>query len=70
MRLIRCFEERLLALSRRGQMPGSMHLRIDQEAVAARRRGDDSVVTTYRGHGHVLARHAALIRIGRRKERS
>ncbi len=60
MTLVRQFEERCLALSRRGLLAGSIHLCIGQEAVAvgaaAALRPDDLTVATYRGHGHVLAR--------------
>lgn len=60
MTLVRQFEERCLALSRRGLLAGSIHLCIGQEAVAvgaaAALRPGDLTVATYRGHGHVLAR--------------
>ena len=73
--LVRRFEERCLALHRRGMIAGSIHLCIGQEAVAVggayALRADDLVAATYRGHGHVLARgvelHAALAEmLGRR----
>ncbi|HEY8284701.1 MAG TPA: thiamine pyrophosphate-dependent dehydrogenase E1 component subunit alpha [Chloroflexota bacterium] len=60
MYLIRRFEERCLELSRKGLIPGSVHLCVGQEAVAVGAadalRPDDLTVTTYRGHGHELAR--------------
>src|SRR5260221_1779538 len=60
MYLVRAFEERCLKLSQRGLIAGSIHLCIGQEAVAvgaaAALEIDDLTVTTYRGHGHVLAR--------------
>lgn len=60
MLLIRRFEERLLALSRRNLLAGSIHLCIGQEAVAVGAahplRQGDMTLATYRGHGHVLAR--------------
>jgi TPP-dependent pyruvate/acetoin dehydrogenase alpha subunit len=60
MYLVRAFEERCLKLSQRGLIAGSIHLCIGQEAVAvgaaAALELDDLTVTTYRGHGHVLAR--------------
>ncbi|MDB5076727.1 MAG: thiamine pyrophosphate-dependent dehydrogenase component subunit alpha [Chloroflexi bacterium] len=60
MYLVRRFEERCLELSRKGLIPGSIHLCIGQEAAAvgaaSALRSDDLTVATYRGHGHVLAR--------------
>src|SRR5829696_8914581 len=59
MRLIRRFEETVQALFLRGEVHGTTHLYIGQEAVAT---GVGSVLTdrdrvaaTYRGHGHALA---------------
>lgn len=75
MTLVRRFEERCLSLHQRGQIAGSIHLCVGQEAVAvgaaAGLRDDDLVAATYRGHGHVLARgvdvRAALAEVlGRR----
>jgi TPP-dependent pyruvate/acetoin dehydrogenase alpha subunit len=58
MRLIRRFEETVQALFLRGEVHGTTHLYVGQEAVAT---GVGSVVTpadrvaaTYRGHGHAL----------------
>src|SRR6201982_3502605 len=58
MRLIRCFEETVQALFLKGEVHGTTHLYIGQEAVAT---GVGSVLTdrdrvaaTYRGHGHAL----------------
>ncbi|WP_052889366.1 thiamine pyrophosphate-dependent dehydrogenase E1 component subunit alpha [Thermogemmatispora carboxidivorans] len=60
MFLIRTFEERCLRLSYQGQIAGSIHLCVGQEAVAVGAaealQEEDLTVTTYRGHGHVLAR--------------
>jgi TPP-dependent pyruvate/acetoin dehydrogenase alpha subunit len=60
--LVRRFEERCLALHRRGLIAGSIHLCVGQEAVAvgaaAGLQPGDLVEATYRGHGHVLARGA------------
>src|SRR5215216_1191173 len=59
MRLIRAFEETVQRLFLRGEVHGTTHLYIGQEAVAT---GVGSVLTdrdrvaaTYRGHGHALA---------------
>ncbi|MFO0124054.1 MAG: thiamine pyrophosphate-dependent enzyme, partial [Inhella sp.] len=60
MMRIRRFEERCAQLYGTGQIRGFLHLSIGQEAVAARAlpalRDDDSVLSTYREHGHALAR--------------
>jgi len=58
--LIRRFEERVGMLFRQGQLPGFVHLYIGQEAIAAgvctALRDDDYIVSTHRGHGHVIAK--------------
>jgi pyruvate dehydrogenase E1 component alpha subunit len=60
---IRRFEERCVELYSAAQIRGFMHLAIGEEAVAAgvmRALGaDDAVVSTYREHGHALARGIA-----------
>jgi 2-oxoisovalerate dehydrogenase E1 component len=60
MLLIRRFEERCLELSSQGEIAGSVHLCLGQEAIpvgAMQALGaDDRVVATYRGHGWALAR--------------
>ena len=61
MILIRRFEERAArAYSEEGKIGGFCHLYIGQEAVAvgalAALRPDDSLITSYRDHGHALAR--------------
>jgi acetoin:2,6-dichlorophenolindophenol oxidoreductase subunit alpha len=57
---IRAFEERVQQLFLQGEIPGTTHLYIGQEAVATgvetALRPDDYVAATYRGHGHALAR--------------
>jgi len=57
---IRIFEERVEALYREGKVAGPAHLYIGQEAVAVgvleALRPEDVVLSTYRGHGHGLAR--------------
>lgn len=59
MLLIRRFEERVEQLVNEGEIPGSVHLYIGQEAVAsgvvtALQEGD-VITSTHRGHGHLLA---------------
>ncbi|MGI9558039.1 MAG: thiamine pyrophosphate-dependent dehydrogenase E1 component subunit alpha [Solirubrobacterales bacterium] len=59
MVLIRVFEERTHDLFLRGEVYGSTHLCIGQEAVSAGFMSalapEDRVACTYRGHGHVIA---------------
>jgi TPP-dependent pyruvate/acetoin dehydrogenase alpha subunit len=60
MCLVRAFEERVGRLFRDAEIPGFIHTSVGQEAVAvgvcSALEADDYVVTTHRGHGHVLAR--------------
>jgi TPP-dependent pyruvate/acetoin dehydrogenase alpha subunit len=62
VRLIRRFEERAVELTRSGEIVGGIHPYLGQEAVAAgvcsALRPDDVLVSTHRGHGHVLAKGA------------
>ncbi|TDD37091.1 pyruvate dehydrogenase (acetyl-transferring) E1 component subunit alpha [Saccharopolyspora elongata] len=57
---IRRFEERCVELYSAAEIRGFMHLYIGEEAVAAglmqALSADDAVVSTYREHGHALAR--------------
>ena len=57
---IRRFEERCAELYSAGKIRGFLHLYVGEEAVAAgvlpQLRPDDAVVSTYRDHGHALAR--------------
>ena len=57
---IRQFEEKLVAMFAEGTMPGLAHLYIGEEAVAVGAcsvlRPDDYIVSTHRGHGHVIAK--------------
>src|SRR5690349_6963664 len=59
MAFIRAFEEQVLQLSREGEVIGSVHLCLGQEAVpvgAMEALGEqDRVLSTYRGHGWALA---------------
>lgn len=61
---IRVFETHVNELYRSAQMPGLAHLYIGQEAVAVgvceALRLDDYITSTHRGHGHCLAKGAAL----------
>lgn len=71
MTLIRMFEqatvERFAARLRRGDAPGALHSSEGQEAIAvgvmARLEPGDSVFSTYRGHGHAIARGLPLERV-------
>lgn len=60
MSLIRQVETALTRLFANSEVPGFIHLSIGQEAVAAgiaaALQPQDSLATTHRGHGHVLAR--------------
>lgn len=60
MKTIRRFEETLSDLFAENFIRGSIHLSIGQEAVAAgvglAMAPQDKMTTTYRGHGHVIAR--------------
>lgn len=64
MQTIRKFEERIADLYARGLVPGLAHLYIGQEAVAAgvcaTLKETDTITSTHRGHGHVIAKGAAL----------
>lgn len=60
MALIRAVEQALSRLLADGEVPGFIHLSVGQEAVAAGVASamlpQDTLATTHRGHGHVLAR--------------
>src|ERR1700716_1207478 len=64
---IRRFEEQVDELYRGAKMPGLAHLYIGEEAVAvgvcAALRDDDYITSTHRGHGHCLAKGAAVDRM-------
>ena len=64
---IRRFEEKVARLFKQGLLPGFVHLYIGEEAVAAgvgaALRGDDHIVSTHRGHGHVIAKGGDLNRM-------
>ena len=64
MLTIRLFEDRIVDLYARGEVPGLVHLYIGEEAVATgiceALRDDDYITSTHRGHGHVIAKGAKL----------
>ncbi len=61
---MRLHEEAIKGLFTQGKIGGSTHLYIGQEAVAAgviaQLRRDDYLVSTHRGHGHMLAKGGEL----------
>src|SRR6476619_7293511 len=61
---IRRFEEEVNQLYLSAKMPGLAHLYIGEEAVAVgvceAVRRDDYITSTHRGHGHCIAKGAAL----------
>jgi len=67
MSKIRLFEQKIDWLFSRGRLGGTCHLCIGQEAVAvgviANVVRDDYVVSTHRGHGHLIAKGAGLQKI-------
>ncbi|MFE9750115.1 thiamine pyrophosphate-dependent dehydrogenase E1 component subunit alpha [Saccharothrix saharensis] len=67
VRLIRRFEERAVDLVRSGDIIGGIHPYTGQEAIAAgvcaALRVDDTITSTHRGHGHVLAKGADPARV-------
>src|SRR5512135_2877241 len=60
MLTIRYFEETVFEVYRKGWMPGLAHLSDGQEAtpvgVCAALRADDTITSTHRGHGHIIAK--------------
>lgn len=61
---IRLFEDRIIYLYARGEVPGLAHLYVGEEAVAAGvcagLKPDDYITSTHRGHGHVIAKGAEV----------
>jgi TPP-dependent pyruvate/acetoin dehydrogenase alpha subunit len=61
---VRVFEERARELFQQGRIPGFLHTSVGQEAVAvgvaAALRADDYVLSTHRGHGHLIAKGGSL----------
>ncbi len=64
---IRVCEEKALEMHAARQIPGNLHPYIGQEAVAASAcaclRRDDYIVSTHRGHGHILAKGGTMKRL-------
>lgn len=64
---VRAFEERVRDLFAAARLPGFVHLSIGQEAVAAGAcaalRPEDYVLSTHRGHGHLVAKGADTARM-------
>ncbi|MHC4870533.1 MAG: alpha-ketoacid dehydrogenase subunit alpha/beta [Planctomycetota bacterium] len=64
---IRLFEEKILQLFKNGQLRGTTHVCIGQEAVAAGAcsslKQEDYITSNHRGHGHILARGAEAGRL-------
>lgn len=60
MLTIRVFEETVFDVYRKGWMPGLAHLSDGQEATAVgvcmTLRSDDTITSTHRGHGHIIAK--------------
>ncbi len=60
MSVMRVFEERIIKLVNEGHIRGTTHPYVGQEAVAVGTcmtlRPDDWVISTHRGHGHLLAK--------------
>jgi TPP-dependent pyruvate/acetoin dehydrogenase alpha subunit len=67
MLMIRLFEEKVNELYTRALMPGLAHLYNGEEAVSVgvceALRPDDYITSTHRGHGHCIAKGAALDRM-------
>ncbi|HEU4368274.1 MAG TPA: thiamine pyrophosphate-dependent dehydrogenase E1 component subunit alpha [Methylomirabilota bacterium] len=61
---VRTFEERVRELFAAGRIPGFLHTSVGQEAIAAGTaaalRPDDYVLSTHRGHGHLVAKGGSL----------
>lgn len=64
MRTIRSFEERVVELVNRGEIPGATHEYSGEEAVAvgicSALQTTDVITSTHRGHGHLIAKGANL----------
>jgi TPP-dependent pyruvate/acetoin dehydrogenase alpha subunit len=61
---VRLFEERVRELFANARIPGFLHTSVGQEAVAVgvatALRRDDYVLSTHRGHGHLVAKGGSL----------
>ena len=64
MQRIRSFETAVIELFARGKIPGFLHTYVGEEAVAAgvcaNLRPDDWIISTHRGHGHLIAKGGQL----------
>lgn len=67
MQRIRLFDDRIVRLFNSGRITGALHSYVGEEAVAvgvcANLRPDDYLVSTHRGHGHMLAKGADMDRM-------
>jgi TPP-dependent pyruvate/acetoin dehydrogenase alpha subunit len=61
---IRSFELAVIELFARGKIPGFLHTYVGEEAVAAgvcaNLRPEDKIISTHRGHGHLIAKGGRL----------
>lgn len=61
---IRMFEEKVLELEQRKELPGWLHFYIGEEAVATgiilNLKKNDYITSTHRGHGHLIAKGANM----------
>jgi pyruvate dehydrogenase E1 component alpha subunit len=64
MQRIRGFETAVIELFARGKIPGFLHTYVGEEAIAAgvcaNLRPDDKIISTHRGHGHLIAKGGRL----------
>jgi TPP-dependent pyruvate/acetoin dehydrogenase alpha subunit len=64
MQRIRKFELAVVELFARGKIPGFLHTYVGEEAAAAgvcaALRPDDKIISTHRGHGHLIAKGGRL----------
>ncbi len=64
---IRRFEETVMELFAKGEIPGFVHLYIGEEAIATgvchALRDDDYIMSTHRGHGHIIAKGVDVKRL-------
>lgn len=64
MQRIRSFEIAVIELFARGKIPGFLHTYVGEEAVAAgvcaNLRPEDKIISTHRGHGHLIAKGGHL----------
>ncbi|MHB1007253.1 MAG: thiamine pyrophosphate-dependent dehydrogenase E1 component subunit alpha [Chloroflexota bacterium] len=67
MQRIRLFDDRIVRLYVSGRLTGALHSYVGEEAsgvgVAVNLRPDDYIITTHRGHGHMLAKGGHMSRM-------